>query len=412
MCGNLQSSRNGEDKENFEILENVRTSCEAAVEILNDLLCFDKLESGILDLHKLETPVIPFISDCVHMFSSQAREAGIDISLVTSHANATLIPRNNLHGAKQSAASSAVMLGGDIAAGHVRDDEQLYGSILDSDIIMVDKFKMNQVLRNLISNALKFTPPGGSVTVSASFIPDDRLHADPVAHRRHSFADRKNASNGQSICIQFLSKFCFLSPQHRRGKSPATVHPVNREVEIERGRERGRESERDIEIDEDVEAAVNSISVHGGGNYTTSSRESNRFLRAPVGSQESNAVNGVEEEDTAWRRTQSKITQKSKSSLVSPASQDFTSGKLRITVEDTGCGISDENQVRLFKEIVQFTPEVLQAGGGSGLGLYISSNIIQMHSGTIEVQSKGADKGSTFVIEIEMHRQKPLCRSI
>lgn len=406
MCGNLQSSRNGEDKENFEILENVRTSCEAAVEILNDLLCFDKLESGILDLHKLETPVIPFIYDCVHMFSSQAREAGIDISLVTSHANATLLPRNNLHGAKQSAASSAVMLGGDIEAGHVRDDEQLYGTILDSDIIMVDKFKMNQVLRNLISNALKFTPAGGSVTVSASFIPDDRLHADPVAHRRYSFADRENESKGQRICIPFLSKFFFLSPQHRRGTSPATVHPVNREIEIESG----RESERDIEIDEDVEAAVNSRS--GGGNYTTSSRESNRFLRAPVGSQESNIVNGVEEEDTAWRRTQSKITQKSKSSLVSPASQNFTAGKLRIAVVDTGCGISDENQVRLFKEIVQFTPEVLQAGGGSGLGLYISSNIIQMHSGTIEVQSEGADRGSTFVIEIEMHRQKSLCRSI
>jgi signal transduction histidine kinase len=408
VCGNLQSSRNGEDKENFEILENVRTSCEAAVEILNDLLCFDKLESGILDLHKLEAPVIPFISDCVHMFSSQAREAGIDLSLVTSHANATLLPHNNLHGAKQSAASSAVRLGGDIEAGHVRDDEQLYGTILDSDIIMVDKFKMNQVLRNLISNALKFTPAGGSVTVSASFIPDDRLHADPVAHRRYSFADGKNESRSQSIRIPFLSKFCFLSPQHRRGKSPATVHPVNREIEIERG----RESEREIEIDDDVEAAVNSISVHGGGNYTTRSRESNRFLRAPAGSQESNAVKGVEEEDTAWRRTQSKITQKSKSSLVSPASQDFTAGKLRIAVVDTGCGISDENQVRLFKEIVQFTPEVLQAGGGSGLGLYISSNIIQMHSGTIEVQSEGADRGSTFVIEIEMRRQKSLCRSI
>jgi signal transduction histidine kinase len=408
VCGNLQSSGDGEDKENFEILENVRISCEAAVEILNDLLCFDKLESGILDLHKLETPVIPFISDCVHMFSSQAREAGIDISLVTSHADATLLPRNNLNGAKQSAPSSAVMLGGDIETGHVRDDEQLYGTILDSDVIMVDKFKMNQVLRNLISNALKFTPAGGSVTVSASFIPDDRLHDDPVAHRRYTFADRKNYSRSQSICIPFFSKLCFLSPQHWRGKSPATVHPVNREIEMERG----RESEREIEIDDDVEAAVNSISVHSGGNYGTSSRESNRFLRAPLGNQESNADNGVEEEKTAWGRTQSKITQKSKSSLVSPASQDFTTGKLRIAVMDTGCGISDKNQVRLFKEIVQFTPEVLQAGGGSGLGLYISSNIIQMHSGTIEVQSEGADRGSTFVIEIEMHRQKSLCRSI
>lgn len=412
MCGNLQSSRDGEDKENFEILENVRTSCEAAVEILNDLLCFDKLESGILDLHKLETPVIPFISDCVHMFSSQAREAGIDISLVTSHTNTTLPPSNNLKSAKQSAPSSAVMLGGDIETGHVRDDEQLCATILDSDIIMVDKFKMNQVLRNLISNALKFTPAGGSVTVSASFIPDDPPHAAPVAHRRYSFADMKNESS------PFLSKFCFLfqyfrSPQHRRGKSPATVQPVNREIEIERGRG-GREREREIEIDDDIEAAVNSVSVHRGDNYATSSIESNHFLEPPVGSQESNQISGVDQEGTAWRRTQDKIARKPRSStkLISPASQDLINGKLRISVTDTGCGISDENQVRLFKEIVQFTPEVLQAGGGSGLGLYISSNIIRMHSGTIEVQSEGSDRGSTFVTEVEMHRQKTPCRSI
>lgn len=33
----------------------------------------------------------------------------------------------------------------------------------------VDKFKMDQVIRNLISNALKFTPSGGSVSVTVSF---------------------------------------------------------------------------------------------------------------------------------------------------------------------------------------------------------------------------------------------------
>ena len=32
----------------------------------------------------------------------------------------------------------------------------------------VDKFKMDQVIRNLISNALKFTPTGGSVSVTVS----------------------------------------------------------------------------------------------------------------------------------------------------------------------------------------------------------------------------------------------------
>ena len=46
-------------------------------------------------------------------------------------------------------------------------------------------------------------------------------------------------------------------------------------------------------------------------------------------------------------------------------------GTLVIEIHDSGTGISTENQARLFKEIVQFNPEKLQAGGGSGLGFYI-----------------------------------------
>jgi signal transduction histidine kinase len=54
-----------------------------------------------------------------------------------------------------------------------------------------------------------------------------------------------------------------------------------------------------------------------------------------------------------------------------------------------GAGISEENQKRLFNEIVQFNPEVLQAGGGSGLGLWITRGIVDLHNSTISVFSAG-----------------------
>ena len=79
-------------------------------------------------------------------------------------------------------------------------------------------------------------------------------------------------------------------------------------------------------------------------------------------------------------------------------------GKLRIVVTDTGAGICAENQLRLFKEIVQFNPEVLQAGGGSGLGLWITSSIVKMHGGSISVFSAGVGRGSSFTVEIDMQR--------
>ena len=45
---------------------------------------------------------------------------------------------------------------------------------------------------------------------------------------------------------------------------------------------------------------------------------------------------------------------------------------LRVEVIDSGAGISRENMKKLFGQYVQFNANVLQDGGGSGLGLWIS----------------------------------------
>jgi signal transduction histidine kinase len=50
-------------------------------------------------------------------------------------------------------------------------------------------------------------------------------------------------------------------------------------------------------------------------------------------------------------------------------------GNLVIVITDTDAGMSENQQRRLFKEIIQFSPEKLQAGGGSGLGLWIANGI-------------------------------------
>ena len=79
-------------------------------------------------------------------------------------------------------------------------------------------------------------------------------------------------------------------------------------------------------------------------------------------------------------------------------------GMLVLEIKDSGAGISSENQKRLFKEIIQFNPEELQGGGGSGLGLWISKAIVDLHGGRLSVHSEGEGKGSTFRLEIPMTR--------
>jgi two-component system CheB/CheR fusion protein len=69
-----------------------------------------------------------------------------------------------------------------------------------------------------------------------------------------------------------------------------------------------------------------------------------------------------------------------------------------ITVTDDGAGISPENIERLFTEGVQFNANTLQAGGGSGFGLYIAAGIVELHGGRIWAESEGEGKGTKFLI--------------
>lgn len=54
----------------------------------------------------------------------------------------------------------------------------------------------------------------------------------------------------------------------------------------------------------------------------------------------------------------------------------------------------------MFNEIIHFSPDELQAGGQSGLGLWIARSIVQMHHGKVYLHSDGMGKGSTFYVDI------------
>ena len=69
--------------------------------------------------------------------------------------------------------------------------------------------------------------------------------------------------------------------------------------------------------------------------------------------------------------------------------------EVEISVTDTGIGISAKNIAELFDRFSQFNRVYGPGGGGTGLGLTISKEIIDMHGGRIWVESEGK-KGSTF----------------
>jgi signal transduction histidine kinase len=74
-------------------------------------------------------------------------------------------------------------------------------------------------------------------------------------------------------------------------------------------------------------------------------------------------------------------------------------GNFEILVRDTGPGIALEHQTRIFEEFQQVDDSNTRQKGGTGLGLAISKRIVEMHGGSIRVDSK-LGSGSTFQVKI------------
>ncbi len=75
--------------------------------------------------------------------------------------------------------------------------------------------------------------------------------------------------------------------------------------------------------------------------------------------------------------------------------------KLRIAVADSGIGISDADRNKLFIRFSQVDSSDTRKYGGSGLGLVITKQIVELMGGNITVQSKEG-LGSTFIVEVPL----------
>lgn len=81
----------------------------------------------------------------------------------------------------------------------------------------------------------------------------------------------------------------------------------------------------------------------------------------------------------------------------------YNAKEVQVSIEDTGIGIPKEQESRIFDKFFRATNAKEMEVNGSGLGLYLASNIMKAHGGKIRFESKEG-KGTTFTLALPIKK--------
>ena len=100
-----------------------------------------------------------------------------------------------------------------------------------------------------------------------------------------------------------------------------------------------------------------------------------------------------------------KFTEKGRISLTVELVKELkTKSVFLFKIEDTGIGISENQQTQIFESFVQAEPGTARKYGGTGLGLSISRNLIELMGSQLKLSSQ-IDVGTTFEFELTFQKQ-------
>jgi PAS domain S-box-containing protein len=122
------------DTEQFDYVNTIKFSADSLLRILNDILDLSKIESGMMELEKAEIDLGFNILSTAKAFYAKANNKGVSL--------------------------------------YSYIDPQI------PQVLLGDSLRINQVLSNLLNNAVKFTPEGGSIKISVDLLKETAHGAD------------------------------------------------------------------------------------------------------------------------------------------------------------------------------------------------------------------------------------------
>ncbi|OBA28246.1 hypothetical protein HANVADRAFT_51573 [Hanseniaspora valbyensis NRRL Y-1626] len=332
MCS-VALSNDNLDEELKENLKLIYKSGELLLHLLTELLTFSK---NVLKKTTLEKRSFMLLSDILDplnsIFAKIARDNEVQLQLIL----------------KPNASREALWFG--------------------------DSHRILQIVMNLVSNALKFTPAEGKVKVTVEVLGATFLVETGSSVPKSPFDD-----NDQNI---------------------SELVDVGHGFSIIKGSELVNDENPFNSLLDSGSKAL------GDNNSTTASHESTtgNTTSATAANSSLNAEEDTDITTTASSLSEIHIIRRLEKQIGSEENFQPVDGDLyllKISVEDTGPGISEDLQHKIFEPFVQGDQTLSRQYGGTGLGLSIVKQLAKMMNGDVFLQSE-LGKGSKFDIFLEI----------
>ncbi len=137
---------------------------------------------------------------------------------------------------------------------------------------------------------------------------------------------------------------------------------------------------------------------------------SNAFKFTPVGGEITVSINMCYSEPVSESSAMSSLRKQMLKPVLPVGRQVQHENSVEIKVRDTGVGISKEELPKLFDRFYQVDSSQTREHGGTGIGLALTKELVELHQGTISVDSKPEESGShgtgwtEFTIELPLGR--------
>ena len=303
--------------EQSSYLTMITNSGKLLLTIINDVLDFSRIESNNLELEYRRFSLMECVENACHLCFDMAHKKQLDLAYTVDR--------------------------------HVPG--YIYG----------DSSRLQQILLNLLSNACKFTQPGGQVVVKVSCrVLDASTPAAEVLARAaaaHSLTHGHSPPQGNNSRDGRIGLAGSAATKQRMVSATPQPQPSRR-----------------LTGTSTAQASSSSVVSSARGIVSRVPSQTHSVISSP-----------------------SAVTPHSSSSS-SPPPRHFI--ELSFSVRDTGLGMSEETQSRLFKSFSQGDSSVVRRFGGTGLGLAISKRLALAMHGEMWCESK-VGEGSTFYFTIQ-----------